>query len=204
VSDFLSNLIARSFNDAPVIQPRVPSLFEPAVVEFLDEPQPSMPAIAAPETVEPGEVPARVRKLSRVGKTATVKSIANTSDAFAAERPPKPGAPGRQAAPAIAPSVTNQVIVPLASDHGEEDHSGSTNQVSETFYQRPASRSLRRRDFSLVDQQPSTSSPIIRVTIGRVEVRAVHQPAPAPKPARHLPPKLSLEDYLHKRERSSR
>ena len=37
MSGFLSNLIARSFNDAPVIQPRVPSLFETAGDEFFGE-----------------------------------------------------------------------------------------------------------------------------------------------------------------------
>jgi hypothetical protein len=204
VSDFLSNLIARSLTDAPVIQPRVPSLFEPTTVELLDEPQSSMPASAAPETVGPGEVPARVRKLSRAAKTATAKSIANASDAFAEERPPKPGARGRQAARAIVSQETKQLIVPVTSDHGEEDHSGSTNQVSQRSSKTPAIQSFSRTYFSPVEQRPSTSPPIIRVTIGRVEVRAIHPPAPATKPAKTAPPKLSLEDYLHKRERGSR
>src|SRR5215472_14285931 len=47
MSDFLSNLIARSFTDAPAIQPRVPSLFETAGDEFPGEPQSSTPSLAA-------------------------------------------------------------------------------------------------------------------------------------------------------------
>ena len=44
-------------------------------------------------------------------------------------------------------------------------------------------------------------APIVRVTIGRVEVRAIHPPAPAPKPARPAAPKLSLDEYLRGRKR---
>jgi hypothetical protein len=43
-----------------------------------------------------------------------------------------------------------------------------------------------------------SSPPIIEVTIGRVEVRAVHPPAPIPRPNPVAPaaPRLSLEEYL--------
>jgi hypothetical protein len=45
---------------------------------------------------------------------------------------------------------------------------------------------------------PPASPPIIEVTIGRVEVRAVHPPAPVarPKPIAPAAPRLSLEEYL--------
>jgi len=44
----------------------------------------------------------------------------------------------------------------------------------------------------------SSSPPTIEVTIGRVEVRAVHPPTPVarPKPAAPVAPRLSLEEYL--------
>ena len=62
------------------------------------------------------------------------------------------------------------------------------------------------------DQQPpemitgaSTSTPTIRVTIGRVDVRAVTPPAPAsnPRQARYGPT-LSLEDYTRRRKEGER
>ena len=52
--------------------------------------------------------------------------------------------------------------------------------------------------------QPAVRSepvPTINVTIGRIEVRAVHQPAPARPPvAEPRAPLLSLDDYLKQRE----
>jgi hypothetical protein len=188
MSEFLSKLIARSFSDAPVIQPRVPSLFEPTAIEFFEETNMSAP----------------LREVSSVEKTATAKSSANASDALGEERRPKPNALSRQPASANASPETKRLIVPLASSRGEEDHSGSTNQVSETFPKTRTFESLRRKDFSSVEQRSPTSAPIVHVTIGRVEVRAVQPPAPAPKPAKSAPAKLSLEDYLRERERGAR
>jgi len=51
-----------------------------------------------------------------------------------------------------------------------------------------------------MEQELPFSSPTVRVTIGRIEVRAVMAPAPLP-PKRSLPatPRLSLEDYLKRR-----
>jgi hypothetical protein len=43
-----------------------------------------------------------------------------------------------------------------------------------------------------------STPPIIEVTIGRIEVRALTPPAapPPPQRERHEPPKMSLDDYL--------
>jgi hypothetical protein len=182
MSDFLSNLIGRSFTDAPVIQPRVPSLFETTGDEFLDEPQASTPGVAATETITPTNIPTPMSKLSPLRETATTKSIANVSEARAEESLPEPDAPAAQNAPVIA--QTSRLSVQTAEP-------------------RPI-QPWRRKDFSPVEQRSSASAPTIRVTIGRVEVRAIHSPTPAPKPAKPAPPKLSLEEYLRKREGSSR
>lgn len=51
---------------------------------------------------------------------------------------------------------------------------------------------------------PAQNETVVQVHIGRIEVRAVAPPAAAPQPARRsIPekPKMSLEDYLHQREK---
>ena len=244
MSDFLSKLIARSFSDAPAIQPRVPSLFEPTAVEFLDEPQSPTPTIAAPEIIAPTptigahetsaatNAPAPVpSKLSPREETAITRSVANVPDAVTEEHPPKADTPAHQPAPAQqnAPVIaqvrrpseqtaevrkleveTRRIIVPVRSFRDGKKDTGDKKPPPEALSApRPIQpqrqiQPRRRKDFSPVEQRSSTSAPIIRVTIGRVEVRGIHSPAPAPKPAKPAPPKLSLEDYLRKRGRDSR
>jgi hypothetical protein len=217
MSDFLSHLIGRSFTDAPAIQPRLPSLFETAANEFFDEAQSSMLAIGTPEKIASTHATASRLKSSPIGETAPTESIADVSHARVEERLPKPHALAHEDAPMIAQPLrhsveaaavrkleieTKKIIVPVDSFRDGKKDAGEKKRVSEGFSE---PRSLqRRKDFSPIKEGSSTSPPIIRVTIGRVEVRAVHSPAPAPKAGKPAPPKLSLEDYLHRRERGSR
>lgn len=189
MNDFLSNLMERSFSDVPVIRPRVPSLFEPTPVGFSDEQQSSTSA--------------SISELSQVQKIATANSIAPVTD-IAEEHLSKPAASRPKAAPAETLPERKHTIVPVAFSRGEEDHSTNASEVFENFSKTRASRSMRRKDFSPANQRSSKSPPIIRVTIGRVEVRAVQSPAPGPKQAKPRFPKLSLEDYLRKRAKGSR
>jgi len=217
MNDFFSNLIARSFSDAPVIQPRLPSLFETAANEFSDGGQSSAPALATPETI-PTTASLGVASKSSPPSGPVRNRIANASEASAEEHPLVSDAPEQKRAPEIvqarsseegAPArelrvKTKRIIVPAESFAYGEKHEDYKTRASESFSQRRSVQPPRvRKDLSVVDQRSSTTPPIIRVTIGRVEVRAVHQPTPAPKPAKASPPKLSLEDYLHKREGDS-
>jgi hypothetical protein len=168
VSDFLSNLIARSFTDTPVIQPRLPSLFEPTAIEFVDEPQAFIPPVAATGTIASETVSPPVSRSSPMqrpnGQTGAIR-----------ERR-------------------------LDEEKDSEDKERLSEASSEPRPIQPRSRKVG----SLVEKASSTSPPIIRVTIGRVEVRAVQSPAPTPKSAKPPLPKLSLQEYLNKRERGSR
>ena len=189
MNNFLSNLMERSFTDAPVIRPRVPSLFEPTPVDFSDEQQ-SSPS-------------APILELSLAQKIATANSMAPGTDR-AEEHLSEPAASRPEVAPAETLPERKHNMVPLAFSRAEEDRSTSASEVLENFSNTRASRTARRKDFSPVDQRSSKSPPIIRVTIGRVEVRAVQSPQPQPKQTKPRPPKLSLEDYLRKRARGSR
>jgi hypothetical protein len=216
MNDFFSNLIARSFSDAPVIQPRLPSLFETAANEFSDERQSSTPALAVPETI-PNTAPLEVVSKSPPPSGPVGNRIANASEGSAEEPPLRSNGPEQKIAPEIVqaqsseeraparelPVKTKRIIVPGDSIADGEKHEDYKTRASKSFSQQRSVQPRVRKVPSAVDQRSSTTPPIIRVTIGRVVVRAVHQPRPAPKPAKASPPKLSLEDYLHKPERGS-
>ncbi|GEM_PF-6406544 len=54
------------------------------------------------------------------------------------------------------------------------------------------------------DDKRESSIPSVRVTIGRVEVRAVMNQSPKPKPREQPQPKLKLDDYLKQRSEGKR
>lgn len=50
--------------------------------------------------------------------------------------------------------------------------------------------------------QDLKEEPVIKVTIGRIEVKAIHPPTPPPEKRREAPkPRLSLEDFLNQRKK---
>lgn len=58
---------------------------------------------------------------------------------------------------------------------------------------------IGRNDYSPIDNDPLQQS-VIRVNIGRIEVRAVQPPTPPPQPqSKQFKPILSLDDYLSQR-----
>lgn len=187
MNDFLSNLIERSFADTPLIRPRVPSLFEPTSIDFIHEQQPSTSGA--------------ISELSPVQQIAPTKSVAPVTDPTE-EHSPKPRRSRRQAVSAEALPRAKHVILPVVQ--AEEDHPSSTTAVFGNSLEALGSQPRRRKDFVPVEKRSSTPAQIIRVTIGRVEVRAIHSPAPTPKSAKNRPPKLSLEDYLRKRGKGLR
>jgi hypothetical protein len=207
--DFLSNLLARSFADATAIQPRVPSLFESAADELFDDSHLSMPATGAREAFASANVPPPTPRISPARETATGKSITNVSDERAEEHPHKPGAPAPENGPLITQAPrsgeqmahvrklepkTDKAIIPVNSFRDEEKDADNKKCVPQVLSKpRPIQR-RHRKDSSPVEER--SSGPIIRVTIGRIEVRAVHPPAPTPKPAKPAPTKLSLDEYL--------
>jgi hypothetical protein len=181
VSNFLSNLIARSFTDTAVIQPRLPSLFEPTAIEFVDEPRAFTPTTTATETIASPTAP------PPVSRSSPMQRLTGQTEAT---RKPR--------------LETSKVIVPVDSFRDEEKDADHKEHASEASSEPRPIQSRSPKVFSLVEQRSSTSPQIIRVTIGRVEVRAIQAPAPMPRPKKPSQPKLSLQEYLHKRERGSR
>ncbi|HEX9990083.1 MAG TPA: hypothetical protein VGE45_16620 [Chloroflexia bacterium] len=97
----------------------------------------------------------------------------------------------QQAAPpvAITPRPASERIVPVP-------------QESNPRMTHPAGTMSPARHGARTQPPPPPAPPTIRVSIGRIEVRAVMPPAPTPAPAPPAAPMLTLEAYL--RERTGR
>jgi hypothetical protein len=148
----------------------------------------------AREAAGPGEdtrgAAAAARRPQVVEGRATVGSTVRPAAALAAEPAMDRAAVGRSlpAARESRASELDRGVVPASRDRADPAPRPRTP-PGETASTRP-----RRQQPA---QQPP-APPAIRVTIGRVEVRAAAPPAAAtPRPPR--PPRLSLDDYLEAR-----
>lgn len=127
------------------------------------------------------------------------------------------------------PPVAQQARTGVAGIDSAETQSHAASVRSGDLLPRDADNPLRMLDLSLPavsrltrDEQPASSptlpsiedlslqadlqtQPVIRVTIGRIEVRAVPSAAPAPRASAPNPaPALTLQEYLQQRNGSGR
>ena len=173
---------ARQLQPTPVPVPPVPRPSPPT--ENVTPPRPAQPAVIRPQLREtPGEslLPAPPRNVSEPRPPAALEAsslrLGNVPDEAREEQPP-PAAADR--GPPAVPTVQPALRTPFAG---------------QPSLRPPAAPADRVRD------QPGEAAPVIRVTIGRIDVRAVLPPAPpAPRPAAPTGPVLSLEEYLKQRD----
>lgn len=209
MSDYLSNLLARSFNQTEMLQPRLASLFESlstageTITESSlelesqsrelqlpqTEPSPSVPTLATsspPQSVRPDlpPIPTQV-----VAEDVLVSQIS-------IEQQPTPEPTNPQIAIyQVTGSLESRPFadsqsLPLATQRQSLDSTPPVIPTQLVPLSAPATTAIPS-----IKPEP----PTIRVTIGRIDVRAIASPTPprqAPKPNI---PKLSLEDYLKSR-----
>ena len=187
------------------VMPRRPS------VSFLDEPVAPPPATVFPtesNSSPQGQQPfAATKPLVRPAAEAPL----GTTPVAAVEQVVRPTNPPK--APQATPA-TGQPIPPVPRPPALRSTHGSTEPTSETSAAvpraaqarpavsrvSPAPSSLESSRHSRVARNDSSSPRAIHITIGRIEVRAVHPP-PEPVVQRPRPasPKISLDEYLKQR-----
>jgi hypothetical protein len=197
MSHFLSRLVERARGTAPWVEPIVAPRFAPADSLGADAPPEIATEIVSPvvsAAAEPNEPPSPSAKPNGADDTKV----------------------GIVAEPLLVPQVHERVqSLVVRQTHTQPDaaeHAPERTVASDHSEKRRTFRANREAARAFVqphraDQFPhelGDEAPIVRVTIGRIEVRAVHPTAPAPKPAKPAPPRLSLEDYLHERKRGLR
>ena len=206
MSDFLFNLLARSSAAQPAIQPRLPSRFESPAAGQFTEVQPSAPA-TTPAQMEPGissaprsfatDQPATGKPIGNATpSSATAKKAAHTNEATTLSTSHSVDA--SETGFSAKKTVVSSSAAIGQKKQGDIKPLQSFQQSSE----RPAFQP--RQQNSLLPNEPRPAATVINVTIGRVEVRAIQCAEPARKPAKPAPPKLSLDDYLQKRDGGAR
>ncbi len=228
MSDFLSRVAARAVGEAPVARPRLPALFErpeaaEVSLEVVDE-EVIAPAASAPAL---SDAPAEVRGAVSAS-TLDESDPRRTQDVLpppplAAEPPVVDAAPEQpQVVRRTRPeSVTPPALPIIDAERDERAREGGFDLATDSEPAGASEAAVRTAPAVGVPATPAVpkaapaaaaaeivarprdEQPAVRVHIGRLEVRANLQPAPAQPPRREdaRSEGLSLADYLRgKRE----
>jgi hypothetical protein len=219
VSDYLSKLVARSLGVANVVRPLATSLFEPRdaaphhllAETFLETGDP--PQSRAREPGAQTELPADVADERSGGLSAgdpppAREPLAPLPGSARAEVPDPPG-PLREEASGAEPSEANPargerkpaVVVRAKAPVRRMEGLSSEPRLARTEGRSPEPR---RGLPPPLPGQARDEAPVVHVTIGRVDVRAVQSgpPAAPPAPAPEGPPVQPLAEYLRRGARS--
>lgn len=211
MSDYLSRLVDRALGLAPQLEPLIAPIHAPSSTPVFEEngeiSTPDMPGIAPklpPDAGDPSPVQASARDATHPAPLRPLPASRPTGVAPVNREPSSRTATGKGATlPASAerkPATTAETIT-------ESPRSlVSPNEMAAAPHQPPRVAIQPRIVAAPVPVQPPVpasqrppAAPAVRVTIGRVEVRAVFPPAPAPAPVRRERPEprgKSLEEYL--------
>lgn len=218
MNDYLTNLISTNLNLATTLQPRVAALFEPASSVELNAGELETYERARNETVTPTalnetrdappmplvvvERDARSEALpkARADSSRALDETTAAPRALEAKLRANSVTPRSAAAAELTPRV--EASVPTSSRAASEpsrEANASTSESPRAIVVRPQMKTVV--EAAPIEPQEPAPPPVIRVTIGRVEVRAVQVPVPIPPKKKDEPSKMSLEEYLKGRER---
>lgn len=223
MSDFLTTLLASHRGELRAIQPRIPARFESAPPNPLsgeerlaqeniehEAPPPARPLPHAEHvTPHPQPTPYRGTLIVPSAEQGARESAAPTADTRPSVAPPSRAEGDHDAAPAAASDVyahAPQTVEPH-EPAGTTRATASENalQPKSIVVAQPLLRITRESSPPSSLQEPALPpAPTIRVTIGRILVRATQAPPPRESRAATPAPKLALDDYLKARERGER
>jgi hypothetical protein len=213
MSGFLSRLASRALGRVDV-RPRVPALFEP------DSATPGIVATRAEDAVAvdadstrprqprgPVEMAPASATRTMTTEVAVHRRVTTQREAAIVETPVRrpstvapPDARAAMPAPSAPPSDSRRTGEIAPAVHAVP--ATSRKPVDRTASM-PAIVRRRRRDSAPSDTTvPSAERPVIQVTIGRIDVRAVTAPERAVRPAAPAAPSLTLDQYLEQSRRA--
>jgi hypothetical protein len=224
MTHFLARLVERARGTAPRIEPLIASRFAP--VDFAD-------SNAVPEITAAIEAPAAATRESESKPPKAIpapresKSVLPCAGQAVVENTPQSSPAGtldageRKIEVVREPSLIRQLPThsqALVVRHTQIDHHVLEHPSERPALERqPAKPTTRRLSSRTSGQRPLSpddvafaiegrhQAPIVRVTIGRIDVRATPTLEPSPrKPARQIRPSLTLDAYLKERKEGRR
>jgi hypothetical protein len=198
MADYLTGLAARALGVAKVVRPR-PAAWFGSALPFEEQ---------EPASVAASPVPVRPRATPKTGGIEPVERPAPTPGRVTRVRTPPPST----VEPELEPAALRDDMSLLPTDAapprrpGRRPPSTGTAPVPSVERARAIVRPAARRaveqpvPLETVKREP----PPVRVTIGRIEVRAVAAPPAPPRPAPERPAPLSLDEYLELRRSGRR
>lgn len=212
MSHFLARLVERARGTAARVEPIVAPRFAPTpIVEIASEvetpppergdQQPMVREKSSPRAVPQQEAPAakgEAKILRELGKSSPPKQPekllvpveTSAVDSMVFVRPPTSGHPP-------VPAIKNGMVRRNSFTALRSKRPRPTTSVTTT------SRNLER-DYLLTPNEWPEQPPIVRVTIGRIDVRATPPAAPLRKSSARSEPKLTLDAYLKSRREGTR
>jgi len=224
MSDYLTRLVERSLGVGEVVSPRLQSLFEPrdAVAEpaLVDEPieareerlvpapspsaKEATPALPRRRTEPPDEIVVEWESPAEPGSPhVAVEPAVSEREALARAESPvptlRPQADQGGERPSPEPPRRRTIVV------RERQHPPQSEPAARVRPRDPVPTGPYEVRLPLPPalqpppvpaQAAPTDPPVVRVTIGRVDVRAVLPPAPAERAAPQRAPRMTLDEYL--------
>ena len=211
MSHFLARLVERARGTAPRVEPFVAPRFAPTpIVEIASEvetarqePRDQQPA------VEESSSPRALVQQEAPGKKDEPNVIRESEQSSLPQQPEKLLVPMEKSAVDstlfVRPSPSTDRPVPAVKNGMVRRNSFTASRSKRP--QPATSLTTRSRSFErdlLTPNESSGQPPAVRVTIGRIDVRASPPAVPSRKSPTHSEPKLTLDAYLKSRREGTR
>jgi hypothetical protein len=211
MSHFLARLVERARGAAPRVEPLVAPRFAPtAIVEIASEVEAPPPERRDQQpAVEEKSPPCAVVQPEASARKVEANALREPEKSTLGQQPEKLLVPMEKSVvdPTVfvRPTASTNRPVPAAKNGMVRRNSFTASRSKSPQPETPLT--TRHRTFErdlLAPNESSKQPPIVRVTIGRIDVRATPPVSPSPKSSARSEPKLTLDAYLKSRREGRR